>query len=76
MDRTAILQRLKEFDPDCFVEVRDLTGTQDHWEVQIQSTLFQGLSRVKQHQKIMGCFQKELLSGEVHALSLKTLVKN
>lgn len=61
--------------PDAQVDVVDLTGTQDHWEVYVESTAFQGLSRIQQHQSVMSVFGPELKTGEVHALSIKTKIK-
>lgn len=69
-------QRLSEFYPDSIVEVTDLTGTADHWEVFIESKTFHGLSRIEQHQHVMNCFGPELKTGEVHALSIRTKIKN
>lgn len=67
--------RLEENYPDSTIEVYDLTGTQDHWEVFIESSKFTGLTRIQQHQQVMGCFGPELKTGEVHALSIKTKIK-
>ena len=67
--------RLQSHFPEALVEVFDLTGTQDHYEVMVQSSAFKGLSRIQQHQKVMGVFDPELKTGEVHALSIKTQVK-
>lgn len=74
MQAEQIKNRLIENFPDAEVSVLDLTGTQDHWQVQIATKCFQGLSRIQQHQKVMKVFDPELQTGEVHALSLKTLV--
>ncbi len=57
------------------IEVHDLTGTEDHYEVAIESHLFNGMSRVQQHQHVMSCFSAELKTGEVHALSIRTKIK-
>ncbi len=65
-------QRLMSAFPEGKVEVRDLTGTQDHYEVLVESSVFSGLSRMEQHQKVMAAFQAELKTGEVHALSIRT----
>lgn len=65
-------QRLTENFPDGKIEVYDLTGGEDHWEVAIESSAFLGLTRIQQHQKVMACFAPELKTGEVHALSIKT----
>ena len=67
--------RLKTAFPDADVAVIDLTGTEDHWEVRIASKLFKGLSRIDGQRKIMDVFGPELKTGEVHALTIRTLVK-
>lgn len=72
-------QRLIEFYPDANpirdIQVIDLTGTSDHWEVIVSSSAFSGLSRIEQHQHVMKAFAPELKTGEVHALSIKTTAK-
>jgi stress-induced morphogen len=67
--------RLLEAYPDAVVEVVDMTGTEDHYEVYIESAAFQGLSRIKAHQSVMAVFAQELKSGEVHAFTIRTVVK-
>jgi stress-induced morphogen len=64
--------RLKQHFPDAEIEVIDLTGGQDHWEVFVSSTIFTGRSRMESHQMVMKAFAEELRTGEVHALSIKT----
>ena len=61
--------------PDCDVVALDLTGDDSHFEVRVAATELNELSRVKQHQAVMAIFKDELASGEVHALSIKTLKK-
>ena len=56
------------------VEVVDLTGTQDHYQVYIESEKFRGLSRMQQHRAVMDVFDPELKSGEVHALTIRTAI--
>lgn len=68
-------QRLETNFPECKIEVYDLTGTEDHYEVFVESPVFAGMSRIQQHQKVMACFSPELKTGEVHALSIKTKIK-
>jgi stress-induced morphogen len=76
MTKDKIIERLKKDFPDSDLEVFDLTGGGDHWEVKIRSNRFKGLSRVQQHQLVMASFQAELKSGELHALALKTEIKD
>ncbi len=75
MKPEIIKKRLIEAYPEGTVEVVDLTGTEDHYEVLIESSTFAGLTRIQQHQNVMAIFAPELKTGEVHALSIKTKVK-
>lgn len=75
MTPQQIKDRLTEFYPNSQIEVHDLTGTEDHYEVAIESHIFNGMSRVQQHQHVMSCFSAELKTGEVHALSIRTKIK-
>lgn len=68
--------RLESAYPGAVVEVVDLTGTQDHYEVFVESPVFTGMTRVQQHQHVMSVFGPELKTGEVHALSIRTRTKN
>jgi stress-induced morphogen len=76
MTPDALKNRLQTAYPDGVVEVTDLTGTHDHYEVFVESQKFQGLSRIQQHQNVMSVFAPELKTGEVHALSIKTKIKS
>lgn len=67
-----IEKRLKEAIPDAQVEVFDLTGGGDYWEVTVTSSSFQGQSRLQQHQRVQSVFREELRTGVIHALSIKT----
>lgn len=75
MTPIQIKQRLEEAYPNSNIDVVDLTGTEDHYEVYVESSIFSGLSRIQQHQHVMGVFGPELKTGEVHALSIKTKIK-
>jgi stress-induced morphogen len=67
-------ERLESAYPDGQVEVVDLTGTQDHYQVMISSQKFDGLSRIQQQRHVMDVFDAELKTGEVHALTIKTTI--
>ncbi len=64
--------RLQLAYPNAQVDVIDLTGTHDHYQVAISSPVFKGMSRIEQHKHVMNVFDPELKSGEVHALTIKT----
>lgn len=74
MSPEQMKQRLQQHFPESQVEVTDMTGTEDHYEVSVRSPAFQGLSRIEAHQKVMDAFRAELATGEVHALSIRTKV--
>lgn len=57
---------------DSDVEVRDLTGTGDHFEARVVSPAFEGKTMIEQHQMVYGTVQELLKTGELHALALKT----
>lgn len=73
--KQRLIQFYPDSNPESDIQVHDLTGTSDHWEVAVSSAAFKGLSRIEQHQHVMKAFAAELKTGEVHALSIKTTVK-
>ena len=68
-------EKIQSTYPGCDVVALDLTGEASHFEVRIAAMELNELSRIKQHQAIMAIFKDELATGEVHALSIKTLKK-
>ncbi|MBI2982530.1 MAG: BolA family transcriptional regulator [Deltaproteobacteria bacterium] len=72
MDDIAIKKRIEEKMPGARVEIRDLTGTRDHWQVIVVSPRFEGLPMLKQHRLVKAFFEQEIAVGSVHAFSLKT----
>jgi stress-induced morphogen len=72
MTLEQMISRLNNKFPNSQVQVYDLTGTQNHWEVHVSSRLFSGLTRIQQHKLVMEAFNEELKTGEVHALTMKT----
>lgn len=72
MSPQEMKKRLEAQFPNDKVDVMDLTGGQDHYEVYVKSPQFEGLSRIERHQKVMEIFSEELKTGEVHALSIRT----
>lgn len=75
MKPAQIKERLESAYPGDQVEVFDLTGTENHYEVVVESDQFQGQSRIQRHQSVMSVFGPELKTGEVHALSIKAKTK-
>lgn len=65
--RTAILASF----PDAELNVKDLTGTGDHWHVAIASQQFSGKSILNQHKLVYDALA-EYMKSDIHALSIDT----
>ena len=53
------------------VVIKDMTGGQDHWDVEVVSETFAGVSPVNQHRMVYAAFT-DVMGGALHALKLKT----
>jgi stress-induced morphogen len=63
---------LEQLGPGTRADVMDLTGTADHYQAVVVSPIFVGKMMIEQHRLVYALVQKEMDSGEVHALTLKT----
>jgi len=61
--------------PNSHVVVENLKGN-DHLQVTVVASEFNGLSLVKQHQLVYSALKEELASEAIHALALKTETPN
>lgn len=57
--------------PDSTVTVTDLTGTRDHYRVDVVSPVFEGKTLVQQHQVVYRAVGDHM-TGAVHALQIRT----
>ena len=57
--------------PESKILVEDLAGDNNHYSVTIESTKFNGLSRIQQHQLVYQSLDG-LMDAELHAMQLKT----
>ena len=57
--------------PESKISVEDLAGDNNHYSVTIESSKFNGLSRIQQHQLVYQSLDG-LMDAELHALQLKT----
>jgi stress-induced morphogen len=55
--------------PDAQVELKDLTGTEDHWHATIVSAAFTGKSLIERHRLVMAALAAEM-KGPIHALTM------
>lgn len=68
---TQLRTRLLSAFPDATVDVLDLTGTQDHYQVKLVSEAFRGLRTVQQHRLVYRALG-DAVGKEIHALALET----
>ena len=69
--RQEVINLIKQKIADSEVFVENLKGD-DHLQVTVISSEFNGLSLVKQHQLVYSALKEELASEAIHALALKT----
>ena len=73
--KSEVINLIKKKIVDSVVYVENLKGD-DHLQVTVISTEFNGLSLVKQHQLVYAALKEELASEAIHALALKTETPN
>ena len=70
----SVRQRVRERLENAFegtVEVRDLTGTDNHFEVRIVSAAFEGKSPIERHKLVYAPLRDWIEDDTVHALSVR-----
>ncbi|NJM18772.1 MAG: BolA family transcriptional regulator [Richelia sp. RM2_1_2] len=58
--------------PDAQIQVQDLTGGGDHYQVSVVSSQFAGKGLVQQHQLVYAALKQAMSTEAIHALALKT----
>ncbi len=74
MDPNRIRDMLLQALPGADVEVKDLTGTQDHFQATIIAPQFAGKSLLEQHQMVYRALG-DSMKQDIHALALTTKAK-
>ena len=69
--KSEVIKLIKQKIIDSEVYVENLKGD-DHLQVTVISSEFNGLTLVKQHQLVYSALKEELASEAIHALALKT----
>ena len=70
----SVRQRVRERLEKAFegtVEVRDLTGTDNHFEVRIVSAAFEGRTPIERHKLVYAPLRDWIEDDTVHALSVR-----
>lgn len=58
--------------PGARVTVRDLTGTRDHFQVEVVSDEFRGKTLIDQHRMVQAPLAPAIADDRIHALTIKT----
>lgn len=74
MAASDIERLVREAIPDAEVTIRDLAGDGDHYAARVVSASFEGLPRVRQHQRVYAALGGRM-GGELHALQLETAAR-
>lgn len=72
MSVETLRAHLAEAFPDAEIVIDDLAGDGDHYRARIVSPAFEGLSRVRRHQRVYAALKGEMGAG-LHALALETI---
>ena len=59
--------------PDAGIEVSDMTGTGDHFNITVTSKSFSGKTLIEQHRLVFALLEKEM-NNRIHAVQLKTKI--
>ena len=71
MSANEIENMIKKAIPDSIVVIEDLRGDGDHYSAHVKSELFNGKSKIQQHQMVYKAL-KGKMGQQLHALALKT----
>ena len=71
MKADDIIAMIKTALPDADIQLTDLAGDDNHFQVDVTSSAFTGKSRVEQHKMVYSALGDKM-GGVLHALSIRT----
>ena len=71
IEQFKLAELIKNKFPNANILIEDLAGDNNHYSVSIESSAFNGLSRIQQHQLVYKSLDG-LMDNELHAMQLKT----
>lgn len=72
MDLMEIKKIVENALPGAQVSVKDLTGTRDHFQVEVVSPAFAGKLLIQQHLMVQAPLRPYVADERIHALSIRT----
>ena len=73
MNPVEIESTLQQALTGCTVNIQDLTGGGDHFQLLVISSAFEDKSLVEQHQMVYAALKEAMGTERIHALALKTM---
>jgi stress-induced morphogen len=74
IDNSSMIGLIRRAIPDAEVEIVDLTGTMDHFDVLVRSKAFRGVSPLDRHRMVEGAVAAARADGRIHAMSIRTVI--
>ncbi len=72
IDNHSMAALIRAAFPDAQVEIVDLTGTMDHFNVLVRSGAFRDVPLMDRHRMVEGALAAARADGRIHALSIRT----
>ncbi len=72
IDEATMVALIREALPDAQVQIRDRTGTMDHFDVFIRSNAFVGKSLLDRHRLVEKTLKPARDDGRIHAMAIQT----
>ncbi len=72
IDNASMTGLIRRAMPDAVVEIVDLTGTMDHFNVLVRSGTFRGVPLMDRHRMVEGALAEARADGRIHAMSIRT----
>jgi stress-induced morphogen len=74
IDNQTMTALVRHAMPDAEVQIVDLTGTMDHFNVFVRSRAFAGVPLMDRHRMVEGALAQARADGRIHAMSIRTEV--
>ncbi|HMD03433.1 MAG TPA: BolA/IbaG family iron-sulfur metabolism protein [Candidatus Baltobacteraceae bacterium] len=74
IENEAMVALIRQTMPDAQVDVVDLTGTRDHFNVLVRSAAFKGISLLDRHRMVENALAQARADGRIHAMAIRTEV--
>lgn len=71
ISKEKLKEIIKKSFPDSEINITDMVGTGDHYEIEIKDQMFKGKNQLEQH-RLVNTALKEVLKGDLHAVVIKT----